>query len=118
MSAQQRERSGGRQGLHASEKDSAATNIDWAKAKEVLGWRTMESAPRDGTLLLLLIAPDDDCENPLDDVAGPSRTIGFNNLDHDGEDVWKLAGWCWSHDRFTEGAGTPCAWQPVPEVPS
>ena len=79
-------------------------------------WQPMETAPKDGTLLLLLIAPSDDRENELEDSAEPTRTIGFNNLFNDGEDVWKFAGWCWSNDHFTEGKGAPCGWQQMPAV--
>lgn len=74
----------------------------------------MATAPKDGTLLILFIAADDDREHALDDTGAAARTIGFNNLDNDGEDVWKFAGWCWSHDHFTEGKGTPCGWPPMP----
>lgn len=80
-------------------------------------WQPMNTAPRDGTLVLLLIAPDcpvDARLNPLEDTAGPSRTIGHNNYDNDGENLWQFAGWSWCHDHYTEGKGTPLAWQPLP----
>lgn len=77
-------------------------------------WKTIDSAPKDGTLLLLLLAATDDREHALDDTAGLSRTVGFNNFENDGEDVWQLAGWCWSHDHFTEGKGKPVQWMKYP----
>jgi hypothetical protein len=80
------------------------------------GWQTMKSAPRDGTLLLLLIVSDEEVGTPLEDTDGPSRTVGFNNFDLDGEDEWKVAGWCWEHDHFTEGRGVPVAWQLFPAL--
>lgn len=64
--------------------------------------------------MLLLIAPSDDRESALEDVPGNSRTIGHNNFDNDGEDVWQFAGWCWSHDHYTAGRGKPVAWRPLP----
>lgn len=81
-------------------------------------WRDISSAPKDGTLLLLLIVSDEDLGTPLEDVLGPSRTVGFNNLDHDGEDEWKVAGWNWENDYFTEGRGRPVAWMLFPSPPA
>ena len=43
-------------------------------------------------------------------------TIGANNDDEVGEDErvgWQFAGWCWTHDHFTEGRGTPVGWLPM-----
>lgn len=74
----------------------------------------MSEAPRDGSLLLLLIEAGEERDNALDDTAGPSRTVGFNNFVNDGEDKWLFAGWCWSDDHFTEGAGKPIAWALYP----
>jgi hypothetical protein len=80
-------------------------------------WRPIATAPKDGTLILLLIAPDEERCCELEDTAKGSRTIGQNNFDHDGEDKWLFAGWSWSHDHYTEGQGNPCAWMPLPEAP-
>lgn len=77
------------------------------------GWRTIESAPRDGTMLCLLVDYSDGGEHPLDDEL-IAATIGFNNHDNDGEDQWKFAGWCWSRDQFTEGEGKVVGWAPKP----
>lgn len=74
----------------------------------------ISTAPKDGTLILLWLANDEEKEHPLEDTADLSVTIGFNNFNHDGEDTWKFAGWCWSHDHYTEGKGTPVAWIPIP----
>jgi hypothetical protein len=73
----------------------------------------MESAPKDGRLLLLLI-DGPDREHPLEDIPESSITIGFNNEGLDGEDEWRFAGWCWTHDHFVEGKGTPVGWKALP----
>ena len=73
-------------------------------------WQPIETAPKDGTLLLLLIV---DGDNMIDD-ATHGRTIGHNNYDNDDEDIWQFAGWCWQHDHYVEGRGKPISWMPYP----
>ncbi len=73
-------------------------------------WRPMETAPRDGTMLRLLV---EFTEHATEDSPGPSPTIGANNFDNDGEDRWQFAGWCWTHDHFTQGQGKPVGWLPM-----
>lgn len=75
-------------------------------------WQPMNTAPRDAKLVRLLIAADDARENPLDDSDQPTETVGFWQDD----EGWLFAGWCWCHDRFTQGAGNPVAWAPLPEL--
>jgi len=69
----------------------------------------MDTAPRDGTMLRLLVRFT---EHATDD-AEEAWTIGSNSFDANGEDVWQFAGWCWMHDHFTEGKGTPIGWLPM-----
>jgi len=76
-------------------------------------WRDMDTAPRDGTLLRLLVEFDEHSTEDSDHAP----TIGANNFDHDGLDEWKFAGWCWTHDHFTEGKGTPIGWLPLMNDP-
>lgn len=75
--------------------------------------RPMGTAPRDGTMLRLLVQFDD---HATEDTEGPAWTIGHNNFDNDGEDCWQFAGWCWSHDHYTSGKGTPVGWLPLIDV--
>lgn len=77
------------------------------------GWRDMETAPTDGTMVRLLVEFD---EHSTED-AEQAITIGANNLDNDEEDAWRFAGWCWTHDHFTEGKGTPVGWLPMLDDP-
>ena len=78
--------------------------------------RDIKTAPRDGTMLRLLISADN-AVHPLEDSSEPTWTIGANNFDHDEIDEWHFAGWCWSHDHFTEGKGTVIGWLPFhPEL--
>lgn len=73
-------------------------------------WLPMESAPRDGTLVRLMV---NFTEHATEDNPGPSPTIGSNNFECDGEDRWLFAGWCWTHDHFTQGEGSPVGWLPM-----
>lgn len=75
----------------------------------------IETAPKDGTLLLLLVDySDPDSDHPIENKV-LSRTIGQNNFDHDGDDIWQFAGWCWDHDHYTEGKGKPVRWMYLPQ---
>ncbi len=78
-----------------------------------LGPLSMDTAPRDGTMVRLLVQFE---ENATEDTAEPAWTIGACNDDNVGEDErvgWQFAGWCWTHDYFTEGKGTPVGWLPM-----
>ncbi|OLU22991.1 hypothetical protein BVH03_22365 [Pseudomonas sp. PA15(2017)] len=72
-------------------------------------WRDMATAPRDGTMVRLLV---EFTEHATED-ADQAPTIGANNFENDGEDRWLFAGWCWSHDHFTQGEGEPIGWLPM-----
>lgn len=66
--------------------------------------------------VLLLVDYRDGGEHPIEDCA-IGLTIGHNN-DHntpDEQQGWRFAGWCWSHDHYTEGKGVPIAWKPLTE---
>lgn len=73
-------------------------------------WQSMDSAPKDGTLVELVVDYSDG-GGPLHD-ARLSPTIGFNNLSNTDEDKWQFAGWSWEQDCFCEGSGIPIAWRP------
>ena len=77
-------------------------------------WRDMDSAPKNGTMLRLLVRFTG---NPTEDLED-SPTIGANNFDHCGNDEWQFAGWCWAHDHFTEGKGEPIGWLPFFDEPT
>lgn len=72
----------------------------------------IETAPKDGTMMRLLVnyaGPFGD--HPLED-AETAWTIGFNSLEDTGEDAWQFAGWSWSQDCFTDGHGEVIGWLP------
>lgn len=70
----------------------------------------MDTAPRNGTMVRLLVQFDD---HATEDTDGAAWTIGANSYEENGEDLWQFAGWCWTHDHFTEGKGTPIGWLPM-----
>ncbi|WP_309628183.1 hypothetical protein [Brevundimonas sp.] len=72
----------------------------------------MDYAPKDGRLLRLLVNYEEpEAQHPLEDEL-ETWTIGHNNLGNTGEDRWEFAGWCWSHDHFTQGSGSVVGWLP------
>lgn len=73
-------------------------------------WLSMDTAPTDGRLVRLLVRF---AENAIDDGDEPFATIGQNDLQNDGVDRWQFVGWCWTHDEFTDGRGTPVGWLPM-----
>ena len=78
-------------------------------------FRAMETWDKSDDPVLLLVDYHEG-QHPLTD-ARFSITIGHNN-DHnvgEGEGLgWQFAGWCWSHDHYTEGKGRPVGWLPLP----
>ncbi len=78
-------------------------------------WRDMATAPRDGTLVRLLVEFTEHATE--DSEAMPSPTIGANSFDHTGEDLWQFAGWSWEQDCFTQGEGEPVGWLPMLDTP-
>ncbi len=86
---------------------------------EPVAW-AMETAPKDSTMVRLLVRYDHSNmeSHPLEESLEPSWTIGFNNMQYDGEDVWQIAGWDWQQDSFTQSAGTPIGWLPFHADPA
>jgi hypothetical protein len=76
----------------------------------------MKTAPRNGTLLLLVVQYHGNDGNPLEDKEY-ARTVGHNSREHDGEDRWEFAGWSWEQDCFTQGDGVPVKWALFPDAP-
>lgn len=88
------------------------------KTPEQLGCIKVNDQIKDGRLLLLLVTCDSTMSAFDSEEGGEfSRTIGFNNLKHDGEDVWHTAGWSWCQDYVCTGHGNIVYYQPMPELP-
>lgn len=102
--------------LDAQGQIKAAWQVIIAKALATTeGWNDPATAPKDGTVLHLLVRPGQEDLDPLTsfhDSRDPYETIGFNQLTDTGEDVWQFAGWDWCHDRITEGDGEVIGWRP------
>lgn len=79
-------------------------------SSHVAAWKDMSNAPKDGTILRLLVNPDRDEFTAFDDSLTPFETIGFNNLENTEEDRWEFAGWDWSQDCFITGRGEVIGW--------
>lgn len=74
-------------------------------------WRDMATAPKDGTLLRLLVEFE---HHATEDGEGPHPTIGSNTWDnHHDFDEWQFAGWSWEQDCYTQGVGKPVGWLPI-----
>lgn len=84
------------------------TNTTTTAAIEAL---PIETAPKNGTMLRLLVDYTDEGENPLEDEHH-AWTIGFNQLSDTEEDVWEFAGWSWEQDCFSAGVGKVIGWLP------
>ena len=72
-----------------------------------------DDAPKDGTLLLLLVAVDEDDDNytSLDLEYDNYITMGWNAEEHTQIDYWYFAGWNSNQDCFVDGAGTVIGWK-------
>lgn len=82
-----------------------------SKKADPIRWNPMETAPLDGTLVILLI---DGGRHPLEDEI-VHRTIGSCVGDGpDADPTWHFAGWCWHSDQYCRGSGTPIGWLPLP----
>lgn len=80
-------------------------------------WRPMKTAPKDGTIVRLLVDYRGDGCHPLED-AEITHTIGGNTDGNTGlKEGWKFAGWSWEQDCFCEGRGKPIGWLPFAAVP-
>lgn len=84
--------------------------LEEALPAEPLKWLAIETAPKDGTLVRLLVEFTD---HQIEDTNQPHETIGFNSLENTGFDVWDLAGWNWEMDCFCAGSGKPIGWLPM-----
>lgn len=88
-----------------------------ASPAEASTWQPIESAPKDGTSVLLLIDPQDSAHSLHDDSFVVS--IGSYGVEGGAEvdPTWCFAGWSWSHDEYVRGKGTPTHWMPLPGPP-
>ncbi|WP_156419256.1 hypothetical protein [Aureimonas sp. AU12] len=78
---------------------------------------SLETAPRDGTMVRLLIDFEGcDSWSPMTDDM-QSWTVGFNHFDHDEQDEWIFVGWNWSQDCIIDcrapGMGRVIGWLPL-----
>ncbi len=89
----------------------AALTPDATQTREAEGaWLPISDDAKSGAMVELVVDYSDG-DHPLADGI-LACTIGFNTLADTGLDEWKFAGWCWTHDHFVQGKGTPVAWRP------
>lgn len=89
-----------------------AAAIDAIPAPAVDPWRPLDDAARRDIAWLLVDYSGEQGEHPIADATF-AATIGFWQDGDGSEGEWKFAGWCWSHDHFTEGRGRVVAWKPI-----
>jgi hypothetical protein len=79
---------------------------------EPQGWLSMDSAPKDGTCVLLRIEGG---EHPMQDD-DPSVSIGSYDTEGGPEEdpTWNFTGWTWHQDCYCRGTGTVTGWLPLP----
>lgn len=79
-------------------------------------WRDIATAPRDGSLVRLLVRfTENATEDEGYDIGSP--TVGSNSFDDTGKDVWQFAGWSWEQDCYTQGEGEVIGWLPMLDTP-
>lgn len=83
-------------------------------------WQPIETAPKDGTLVLLHV-DFSGRQHRLHDAVDWAVTTGQNCCDNTGEDVWEVVGWDWSFDafetEFIEPGSAVTHWMPLPPPP-
>lgn len=94
--------------------------------QDALTHNPMTTAPKDGTMLRLLVDYGENGGPSFEDTSDLCWTIGVNYLQYTGIDEWQMAGWSWCQDVFcntTNNHGyTPIGWlpfepEPEPEQP-
>ncbi len=98
--------------LAAALEQQAATETKGSAFALKEGPLPMETAPKDGTMLRLLVQFEN-CS--FDDSNLPCWVCGFNLADNTGEDKWQFPGWSWTHDYILDGSddGKPVGWLPM-----
>ena len=95
-------------GWDFKDRDEIITAFNNRSKKET--FHSMKSAPKDGTMIRLLVEFE---EHDVEDGQSPHWTIGAWPGEGDENSNWQFAGWCWTHDHFTEGKGIPIGWLPM-----
>lgn len=88
----------------------ALSSLEASPAPVSEEWLDPSTAPKDGTIVRLLVKPDMEAFTSLQDSEDAFETIGFNHSDESGEDTWHFAGWDWAHDCITQGHGEVIGW--------
>lgn len=74
----------------------------------------MSTAPKDGSMLRLLVRFDGDSSVGAFEDADTGWTIGTNNLSNTGDDQWDIVGWDWEQDTFRQAhTAEPIGWLPL-----
>lgn len=81
-------------------------------------WFDISTAPKDGTLIQMVVANGDFPTDDNDELGHITIGSWQEEADESNEPDWDFVGWHWAHDFWTRGNGLPTHWRPLPPPPT